>query len=467
MTTAATGPPRRRRGRRVLFALFLAGAGVLAAGLFYGWRRHTPPPPPDVHPEEVDAGLREAIEAARAKVLREPRSAAAWGDLGRLLRDCKLVERAVICFDEAERLEPDDPRWPYLRGMALFWQDPDQALPSLRRAVGLFKPGQTDAVVPRLRLAELLLEKGAYEEAGAVLRRAAETEPDHPAVQLQLGLLDYARGDLEASRAHLLRCQHDPLTRQKAAAQLAALYQRRHNPTEAAAFGRKARSLPPDLPLPDPFRVLSADALVGKQARLSYLDRLRQQRRYGEAVPLLREMAAQDPDSRVYVMLGESLAQLGKQAEAEQALRSALRLDRSSVQANYFLARILLDQAERRRQKGGDGDEAVSRFRAAAEHARRAIAGKPGHALAHIVLGLSLKYLGRRAEALEALRLAVASAPEFPEPHLSLGEVLAEYGRHDEARRQLEQALRLSPPEDPRPRTALDRLAAAAKKGAR
>src|SRR5262249_38708898 len=93
--------------------------------------------------------------------------------------------------------------------------------------------------------------------------------------------------------------------------------------------------------------------------------------------------------------------------------------------------------------------------------ARQALALKPDYGFAHMTLGLSLKRLGQRAEAVDALRQAVRCTPEYAELHFYLGEALAEDGQTSEARRRLEQALRLAEPDAPwrqAARTCLDSL---------
>ena len=105
-------------------------------------------------------------------------------------------------------------------------------------------------------------------------------------------------------------------------------------------------------------------------------------------------------------------------------------------------------------------ESARTMFEDAVIEARKALAVKPDYGYALMSLGLSLKHLGRRAEALAALRQAVECSPEYSELHLYLGEALAEDGQISEARRHIEQAILLSTPNDAQARAALARLAA-------
>jgi tetratricopeptide (TPR) repeat protein len=203
---------------------------------------------------------------------------------------------------------------------------------------------------------------------------------------------------------------------------------------------------------------------VGKPSRFRSAEQLEAQGRFPEAVVQLRALVAEAADYRAYVALGKDLGQLGDYRGAEEALQTAAWLAPEKTQAYYYLARLSWGQAEQRWREDTDPARALSLSRAAADHARRVLARKPDHAMAHMILGLSLKYLEQRAEALASLRTAVACGPDLAYPHLYLGEMLAEDGQEAEARTHLEQAVRLAPPDDPRPRAALERLGAAGKK---
>jgi tetratricopeptide (TPR) repeat protein len=446
--------------RRFLVILILLLLLLVSAALgWHGWRRYSAPMPPEIEATDVAPALAEALATARRTVQQEPYSAAAWGELGKLLRECGLVEKAATCFAQAEQLDPKSPLWPYLQGEALLLHDPDAALPHLRRAVSLCDRVDPDNLAPRLRLAELLLTQGAYEEAEVQLHRALEIEPDNPNVHLNLGLLAYARDDLETSRRHLLRSRHSPFTQQKANAQLAVVCRRLGDAPAAADYSLQARTLPHDISWPDPFRALSSRTLLGKQARLEYLDRLHTQKRHAEAVQLLRDMQAeQGPDYQISVALGQNLAELGQVSEALDALGEAIRLSPESVMAHYYRSKVFWALAEQAGRPGGDPDRARELYRSAAADAQKAIDYKADHAQAHLMLGLCLEHLGHHPEALTALRRAVQCAPDFCDPALHLGEALAKGGQPTEARVYLERALQLARPDDPRPRAALKRL---------
>jgi tetratricopeptide (TPR) repeat protein len=459
--------PVSRLKRRRIFAVvaLLLIAGTAAATGWYWWLRPKGPAPPQIPLEGVDPKLAEAIQAACDKVVKKPSSAEAWGHLGKLLYVSNYSEEARVCFARAEELDAGNVRWPYLRGDSLLQLDPEEALPHLRRAVELSdKAKRPETAAPWLRLAEVLLALGKYDEAEGPLRRALEVDPEEARVHWNLGLLAYFRQDLEESRRQLLRCLHDPCTQKKAYIQLAAVAQRLGNLEEAAKFSRRAENLPSDRPWNDPFLLECMQLAVGRPSRFQYAERLETQGNFREAAAVRQELLDECPDYRLYVALGKDLGQLGDVAGAERALRAAIDASPDNVQAYYLLSGLLRFQAEQRWQRENDREKARSLFREAEKCARQAIERKPDHALAHLYLGISLRYLEQRSEAIAALRKAVQCRPELADPHLHLGEMLAEEGQFAEARQQLAEAADLAKPTDNRPGRALERLSALEKK---
>jgi tetratricopeptide (TPR) repeat protein len=441
----------RKRGRRVFLALLLAAAVALAGvGGWYGWRVYHEPDVPEIDLTDADPEVAVAVEAARERAAADAYSVRAWGDLGKLLRALRYEEEAAACFAVAEQLEPGEVRWPYLRGEALLLRgDTEAALPHLARAAALSR----DEPAPHLRLGEVLLARGEYDGAEAAFRAALDADDRQPAARLGLGLAAYARDDREAARAHLRRCEHSPFTQQRACARLAALFQREGDAAKAASYDRRARSLQPDAAWPDPFVLECLQAAVGRPARFQYVQQMEAQRRYRDAVAVLREMVEERPDAQVYAGLADDLGALGDQRGSEEAARQALRLAPESVQAHYLLARSLWAQAEQ-----AEGEAARAGYRAALAAAGEALARKPDHAQGHLLRGRCLRRLGERAEGLAALRRAAQCGPHLADAHLQLGEALAEDGQTAEARTHLGHAVELSPPDDPRPRQALERL---------
>jgi tetratricopeptide (TPR) repeat protein len=459
-----SSPPRGSRRR--LFSLALVGTALAAIALgWFGWRWLTTPVPPDLSLAGADPAVREAIETARKEVKENPRSAEAWGQLGLVLRAHGYEDEADVCFGHAQRFDPDNPRWPYLKGVRLVFRDPEAALPFLRQAVDLCDRRDPTNTSPRLLLAETLLKQGRTEEAGEHFRRVLDQQPENPRALFDLGVLAQSRHQWKASIGFLKRAATSPYTRQKACAKLAAIYQRLGSGKAAAKYSRRANQLPPDGLWEDPYVSEYLELAAGRQSRFVEVERLEAQGKNAAVTPILQDMVNDDPNDRSLVALGINLIKVQDFEGAERALRKAIHLTPGKIQAHYFLSVALFYQGERLwRAPRGNKDEALKLFRAAAARARKALDLKPDHAFANIYWGLSLQYLGRRAAAIKCFRTALRCRPEFVDPHLHLGVALAEAGQRAEALRHLKKAVKLAGAKDPRPSQALRRVRAKGKR---
>jgi Flp pilus assembly protein TadD len=408
-----------------------------------------------------------AVNVIREQVLKDPHSARAWGDLGEVFLANELEEESSICFAEAERLDPANPRWPYFQsGPLLNRGDREGALIYLLRAVERYEvEGEADPA-PRLRLAETLLFLGRLDEAEAHLRLVLKRKPEEPRVHFDLGLLAIAREDWKTAQDHLVRSLASPSCQQKARVQLAAVCSRLGDVASADEFHTQADRLPADRDWVDPFITEYLHFAVKKRTRYKLAEQLEAAGRFRESAAVLRPLAADFPDDYLPQMtLGKILAQTGDFGGAEAALRKALHLAPDKVQPHYYLSLLLFKKGEEAARDGDSGRARAEKlFREAASLARDALAIKPDYGFAHMALGLSLKHLGERTEALASLRQAVRCNPEFAELHFQLGETLAEDGQGAEARPRLEQAIRLAPPGAPWRKSAETRLAELQKK---
>jgi Tfp pilus assembly protein PilF len=416
--------------RRLLLALVLASVAVLAAGGYWFLWRTPDPRPPALDLTGADPAVARAIARARAEVEKAPRSAAAWGRLGMLLRAHDYGEEANVCLARAEQLDAKDPRWPYLQGLTLVLGDRVAAIPLLERA----SDRSPDCSAPRLRLAEVLLMQGRLEEAGRHFRRVLEAEPDNARAALGLARLAQRRGDLQKALGYLQQAVSSPLVR-KAALTLRAEVQQQLGAAEPARADLHAAARLKDDPLwPDPYVEEVERLTVGVQAQLAFASRLFHQGRGPEAVAILEEMARAAPeDDRVFLALGETRLRLGDSAGAEQALRHALALTPDAAEAHFYLGNALFKQ-----DKPGAAERSF----------RRAVELKPAHALAHYNLGHCRLRQGDRDGAITAFRAALRYRPGYADAHTNLGDLLAQQGKDDEALAHLEQAVRLAPQDE-------------------
>jgi tetratricopeptide (TPR) repeat protein len=397
-----------------------------------GWwwlHRTAPVAPPVVDLTTVDPAVRRAVDLTRAEVLHHPDSADAWGKLGMLLLAHGFsVEAIDTCLAQAERLDPRQPRWPYLRAAPLLKTDPEAALPKLQRAVTLC---DCDPDAPRLQLAELLLSDGRLEEAAAHFLRVLERHPDHARAEHGLGRLAYERGDLSESLAHLQRATADTHTRKAALTLLAQAHKRLGNSSAAEQELQQAAQLPNDTPWPDPFHEEVAQLRVGKQTVLQRSEALLSQGRYAEALGLLQQTVRDYPDlTSAQILLGRVHLGLKDPATAERVLQEAIKREPNSAEALFYLGVVCFFQKKHQ--------EAAGFF-------RRAVELKPNFPQAHLDLGHCLREQGDEVDALSAFRTAIRYQPGYAAAHVNLGALLVKRGQIEEALVHLRQAVQLNP----------------------
>ncbi|HKB06027.1 MAG TPA: tetratricopeptide repeat protein [Gemmataceae bacterium] len=419
LTTHHSPPSRRIR--------FLVIGVLTLVVLVLGWQLGswiTAPGPPAVSLTDADPAVAKTIDAARREVWWKPRSAAAWGRLGQLLRAHGYLPESNHCFDQAGRLDPDEPRWPYLHGTGLQSNDPEAAVGHLQRAADLCG-GVPDA--PRLTLAEVCFQLGRLDESESHFRQVLGG--DNARAHLGLGRLAIERGRPRDALAHLERSATSPLTQQASRVLLAQAYQQLGDATAAARERALAVSLPGDPPWPDPFLEEVQSLMSGRQARLARLQTLNRQGRTTEMKELARQLEKEYPD--IYWLV-EGRGQMGRDdfLAAESAFRKAIELAPHEVDAHLDLGTVLFQQRN---------------YRAAADSFRKVTDLDPIHGPAYLRLGRCMVALEDQAEALWAFQAAVRYSPQQAEAHRELGELLARQGRTDEAVTHLRQALQLQP----------------------
>ena len=231
-----------------------------------------------------------------------------------------------------------------------------------------------------------------------------------------LGLIAVARGDRAAAVTYLTTAHASPYAQKKAAAQLAALARAQGDAAGAAAYEKEWAALPNDSPWPDPILDRILDLQAGHRRREREVTHLELEHHFQAAADIYLQQIEEDPNNAAaHTGAGMDLFRLGQYDRAFPLLREGARLDPTSPQAHYSLAQALFALAEKGWQEK-PGDAALAdEFREAVEHARWATELKPDHAQAYLLWGMSLKYLGKPAEAVAPLRKGVDCRPEHQE----------------------------------------------------
>src|SRR5438067_12314253 len=119
---------RIRLSRRRAWFL-VAAAGVAVASVVWAARKAPVPAIPRPGPSAfTEREVQMDVSGPARRVEVEPRSAAAWGEYGIVLRAYRQHPEADRCFQVAADLDPADGRWPYLLGSHLADPDPTAAV---------------------------------------------------------------------------------------------------------------------------------------------------------------------------------------------------------------------------------------------------------------------------------------------------------------------------------------------------
>jgi tetratricopeptide (TPR) repeat protein len=315
-----------------------------------------------------------------------------------------LATEGNLCFQEAERLDPQEPRWPYHQGISLLAGDPDAGRACIERAVE--RCGDA-TLTPRLYLVELLLDAGKLEEADRHLQRSLGLEPDNLRARLARGRLAVLRQEWRPALDLLAPCLADEHTARQAHTLAAQARRRLGELALAEQEDRQAASCPPDEHWPDPYQEEKGKWWRGLQSRIEDARALTRRGSLQEALDLLTETAAKYPDS-VQTWLALGAVQMGQSRSlAEESFRKAVQLDPSAAEGWFRLGVV----------------QSQDRPREAAESFRQVIGLRPDHTLAHYNLAQLLKRLGDRAGAVDEFRATLRCRPDYEDARKALKEL--------------------------------------------
>lgn len=426
------------RPRWIIIVLVLVG--LVAGAGFYGWRRVKAPIPPSIPTDGLDHAVATQITQALNEVRATPRSDKAWGKLGLALQASEFKTEATFCFAQAERFKGQEPRWPYFQALLLMQEHPDEAIAKFRRAVELSRD-QPDT--PRLRLAQLLAERGNHNEAGRHFKELLRVYPNHGPSRLGLAKLSSAQGRPQESTEHLKSCLEDPYVAKSAYLLLATVQQRLGNARAAQGATGIAATLPSDQLWPDPYASEAATFEVSRQTLVDRALQLGKQRRIDEALPLVTRVVKEYPDEpEGWLLLGRLRLQQKDCTAAEQAIRRHLDLSPESVNGYAQLGMALL---------------CLERYADAAECFQKALQLKPDFGEAHFNRGFALSRMGNGLDAIQSFREAIRCSPNFIDAYITLADLLSQTGQKAEALTWLNRALELDP-SDERARILMERV---------
>jgi protein O-GlcNAc transferase len=452
------GPRRRRRTFLVVIGIILGLGIAVAAWWIWPTNRDSLRQPPTIPMDSVDADLRQAILTARERVLNEPNSAKAWGELGMWFAHQDRSAEAEECFIQAERLDPQDPHWPLYRAQTLERAGkPQEALISLRRAVALHTTASAHRTVANLRLAEALLEGESRAEAEEILESELLLSPSNPRAKFDLGLVALGRRDLRKAKEVLSSLIDSPFARKKSKAKLALIARMEGDDAVALRYEQQSREAPKDKAWgDDPYEAEGANLVSITRTRIAEVEALRRQGRTADANLAVLQMAQKEATAHAWLMAGVHFLEGGLEEQAQRCFQKSLQIDPDYVPTLYSLAYMYFREGETLNRT--NHTDALARFRESDRCARRCIAVKPDHGYAYLVLGRSLIFLKQNSEAVQHLRIAVKCRPDLADAHLYFAEALWQSGKNEESRQELKIARDLGNPKDLRQKDDMERI---------
>ena len=405
----------------------------------------------------TDPDVQADVAKAARRVELEPRSAAAWGEYGIVLRAYRQHPEADRCFQVAAKLDPADGRWPYLIGAHLVDADPAAAVPWLERAVHAKVPDAARETV-LARLAETLLAAGRPADALAAL--GPDALAAGPRIRLAAAKAAAATGDDRSADEFLGDLDDHPAIARQVLLLRSEICRRQGRTSFADYLAARAADSPefgwPD-PLTDP--IPARDLSPG--GRLDEAARLLRAGKAAEAERLLAPLTATSSasDARAFVGLAEARQAQGNRKGALEALDHAVRVDPKNLAANYQIGLLHFDAGEQM-WAAGRADEARDEFRVAVKWLDEGLAINADFGKALLLKGAALhRFLGQSEAGMTLLRRFVELRPEVGEGHLVLGQALADAGQSEAAVTSLRRAVELAQPGDRRAADALAKLA--------
>ena len=382
--------------------------------------------------QRLEPAIRERVQSAHEEANATPTDAESNGRLGMILHAYEQYETALACYQRARLLGSESHRsaapasekrvsaawkWVYYLGFLQFGLGKEtEAVGTLREAIKL-NPGYLPA---RLKLAESFRVTGKWEESRGIYQAVLKEHPDSALVHYGLGLIESARGQVNAAIERYQKACH--LFPGFGAAHYALGISYRDLGETAKAreqfslFQRHQENRPPvEDPLLDSVDFLKsgADQHLRKGAKLKGNGHLQQ-----ALVEFKRALEA-DPDfAQAHAALLSTYLDLRQLSKAEEHYHAAVKSDSDMYEVHHNFGVLLTLQGKPRE---------------AAEAFRRALEINPFNANSHNNLGFALADQGVLTEAVRHFRLALENNPNLRFPHFGLGQILQRQGKHAEA----------------------------------
>lgn len=379
----------------------------------------SPPPPAISIPEDLEIlepQLKTYIEDRTAWVKESPKESHRHATLGTIYAVNGLWNEALIQFENAMHL------------------DPDQPLAFLYRAVALQETGEFTQGIKQLehlcsrftsfpqgfaRLGQAQLKVGSIEEAKRTFERLVLLAPNE--WRGHTGLADslLRLGNPKEALPHLEKALSiDPNI--GIARHLRGLAYQRTGKTEEAEQDLTAGAGSVYYPMPDAWSATAPQHFRRLQDQFSVANDYIDAGRPEQALPILLKAQQWHPDNKSLLSnLTRAQAALGMTSEAKQSLTQLLQLDPKNLAALVMASNVELDL--------GNPELAES-------YAKRAIENDPDSPPGHLAMATVLLNTGKPEAGLQSYKNAFDRDPQNPLIAMELGDVLMrQLNRPDEA----------------------------------
>jgi tetratricopeptide (TPR) repeat protein len=389
----------------------------------------------------VDAGVQRQIRERYETLKRaiDSRStpiaelASDYGEYGMVLHASEFYDIAEPSYLNAQRLVPDDVRWPYyLANLYKTRGETEKAEAAFKHALDL----QPNDLATLIWLGRLELDKGKTSEAEQLFTKAYSLAPNTVAVLAGLGRVAVEKRDYASAVTYLEQALAIDPEGESLHAPLATAYRGLGQLDKARPHIGQWRNR--DLPVPDP-RQQDMDLLL--ESGLSYeLRGIREfeVRDWKGAAEFFRKGLALTPNNSplrrsLEHKLGTALFLTGDVTEAEKHFDAVIEsgpkegIDEATAKAHYSLAVMLASDPKR--------------VMLALPHFEAAIRSQPNYVEAHLAMADFLRRNHRPDEALAQYRDTLAINPRNSIARLGYAVSLVDAKRYREAREWLEEAI--------------------------
>lgn len=439
----------------LVLAVLALAIGLALCLLYQPWKllRYGSATPPLPASSDLEEPLSERIQARLAAVREHPYDATAWGQLGEAYDVHQIFPQAIVCYERAQLLAPNEPRWPYWLGIGQRVGNQGAALACFERTIAL----APDWAAAHFYAGHGYLSSERLDDAVREFERALALEPEAPAALIGLAKVALSRNDANKALEYLERANHETQRTKESRWLMAAAWRALGDETKAQSYSALNQPPPAQEPFPDKLRAKllhdeGVTLIFARQRADAYFANGEKDRAIAElqtyverlpkSAPALAALAdlymrAGKPEDAIaryqaactldatlaaaFSQWGAALARTGKVAEGTAKLRQALALEPTKVEFKSDLGAVLCASAQKEEREEG--------LRLLGEAAQ----ARPEDPALRLNFAQALRANGRLDEAVAAFQRALDLAPNDVRMRFEFGMLCATSGHMEES----------------------------------